>query len=98
MYVGERAEHEKCSATKAPVSIEAFCLTFPGRELHLPSLLLAKKFQNHGNKDGALAAVRKLESDGLGTLFGDNPVCKHSCTDTCMCYLFFNAHTALQVS
>lgn len=61
-------------AIKAPVSIETFCLTLPGRELHLPSLLLAKKFRNRGNKEAALAAFRKLESEGLGTLHGENPV------------------------
>lgn len=56
------------AAAKTPISIETYCLTLPGRGLHLPSLLLAKKFQNRGNKDGALAAFRKLESEGLGTL------------------------------
>ena len=36
--------------------------------------LLDKKFRNRGNKDGALASFRKLESDGLGTLLGENLV------------------------
>jgi hypothetical protein len=41
---------------KTPVTVEAFCLTLPGKELHLLSLLHAKKFRNRGNKDGALTA------------------------------------------
>ena len=59
---------------KAPISVEAFCLTLPGQELHLPSLLHAKKFRNRGNKDGALTAFRKLVEDDLGSLTGSNPV------------------------
>lgn len=73
LYCAGKQTDQEPSA-KAPVSIEAFCLTLPGRELHLPSLLLAKKFRNRGNKDGALTAFRKLQSDGLGKLEGDNPV------------------------
>ncbi len=65
---------ENRPSVKAPASIEAFCLTLPGRELHLPSLLLAKKFRNRGNKEGTLTAFWKLQSDGQGKLEGENPV------------------------
>ena len=71
---GKRIECMQAASTKTHVSIEAFCLLLPGRELHLPSLLMAKTFRNRGNKEGALAALRKLENDGLGTLVGENPV------------------------
>ena len=63
--VGKGVDHDLSSGSKTPISVEAFCLTLPGCELHLPSLLLAKKFRNRGNKDGALAAFRKLKNDGL---------------------------------
>ena len=33
------------AAAKTPINIETYCLTLPGRELHLPSLLLAKSFE-----------------------------------------------------
>ena len=69
---GKQTDQEP--SVKAPVSIEAFCLTLPGCELRLPSLLLAKKFRNRGNKEGALTAFWKLQSDGLGKLEGENPV------------------------
>ena len=45
------------------------CLTLPGKMLHLPALLTAKKFKNHDNKEGALQALRRLESEGLGQLY-----------------------------
>lgn len=72
-FIGNQCEQGMSPV--APMSIEGFCLTLPGKELHLPSLLVAKKFRNRGNKDGALAAFRQLASDGLGTLKGENPVC-----------------------
>lgn len=77
-------EHEQTTSTRTPISIEAHCLTLPGRELHLPSLLTAKKFRNRGNKEAALASFRKLEDDGLGTLVGENPVYSAYC-----CLFFF---------
>lgn len=66
-------EHEQTTSTRTPISIEAHCLTLPGRELHLPSLLTTKTFRNRGNKEAALASFRELEDDGLGTLVGENP-------------------------
>ena len=45
-----------------------------GKELHLPCLLHAKKFQNRGNKDGALAAFKEFEKNGFGSLTGSNRV------------------------
>ena len=38
------------------VATASFCLTLPGKNLHLSSLLQSKKFRNKGNKEGALAA------------------------------------------
>ena len=88
----KNSEREPSTSAKTPVSIETFCLTLPGRELHLPSLLLAKKFRNRGNKEGALTSFRKLENEGFGTLVGENPVINacndvlsmHVCTCTCI--------------
>lgn len=45
-----------------------YCLTLPGKKLHLSSLLALKKFRNKGNKDGAIAAFKQLELAGLGKL------------------------------
>ena len=58
--IGKGGDHDLSPGSKTPICVAAFCLTFPGHQLHLPSLLLAKKFHNRGNKDGALAAFRKL--------------------------------------
>jgi hypothetical protein len=67
-------DDDECQVNvKTPVSVETFCLTLPGQELHLPSLLHAKKFRNRGNKDGALTAFRKLAEEKLGNLTGNNP-------------------------
>lgn len=44
----------------------AFCLTLPGKKLHLTPLLAAKKFRARGNKEGALRAFYQLEEEGLG--------------------------------
>ena len=46
----------------------AYTLTLPGRILDLSNLLSNKKYRNQGNKDGALAAMKKLEIDGLGKI------------------------------
>lgn len=66
--------HTETTVVKTPISVETFCLNVPGKKLHLPSLLHAKKFRNRGNKDGALAAFKELEKNGFGTLTGSNPV------------------------
>ena len=50
------------------LSNQTFCLLLPGSVLDLSSLLQSKKFRARGNKDGALAAMRALEADGLGKL------------------------------
>ena len=50
----------------AYVAIASFCLTLPGKNLHLSSLLQSEKFCNKGNKEGALAAFQQLQSAGLG--------------------------------
>lgn len=45
-----------------------FCLLLPGNTLDLSTLLNLKKFRLRGNKEGALAAMRLLEREGLGKL------------------------------
>lgn len=50
------------------MSLEAYCLQLPGRQLHLSALLAAKKFRGRGNKAAAVAAFHALESAGLGKL------------------------------
>lgn len=53
------------------MSTTGYCLTLPGMKLDLTALNYAKKFRNHGYKNGALAAFTKLEEAGLGTLETD---------------------------
>ena len=59
----------------SPVSehkqVASFCLTIPGKVLHISTLLAKKFFHNRGNKDGAVQAIKMLEKGGLGT---DKPV------------------------
>ena len=50
------------------VSTAAFIILQPGKLLDLSALLKAKKYANQGNKERAVKAMRKLESDGLGKL------------------------------
>ena len=50
------------------MSNAAYTLALPGRILDLSTLLSNKKYRNRGNKDGALAAMKKLENDGLGKI------------------------------
>ena len=60
---------EQGPSTKASgKTTEALCLMLPGKVLHLSALLTAKKFRTHGNKEGAILAMRSLEADGLGQL------------------------------
>ena len=50
------------------VSNARLCLLLPGNTLDLSTLLFLKKFHFRGNKEGALAAMRLLEREGLGKL------------------------------
>ena len=52
------------------ISTAAYCLLLPGVTLDLSTLLSSKKFRTKGSKEGALAAMRMLQNDGLGTLNG----------------------------
>ena len=52
------------------VSTAAYCLLLTGATLDLSALLSSKKFRTKGGKEGALAAMRLLQSDGLGILTG----------------------------
>lgn len=56
------------SDPKEKVTIEAFCLTLPGKVLNLSDLSAGKKFRSRGWKAGALEAMRNLQADGLGEL------------------------------
>ena len=46
----------------------AFTILQPGKVLDLSMMLKNKKYQNCGQKDGAVNAMKRLEVDGLGTL------------------------------
>jgi len=50
------------------VSTAAFTILQPGKLLDLSAMLRAKKYANRGNKERAIKAMDKLESDGLGKL------------------------------
>jgi len=50
------------------VSAAAFTILQPGKLLDLSAMLRAKKYANRGNKERAVKAMKKLESDGLGKL------------------------------
>ena len=49
-------------------SNKAFVLTLPGRILDVSLLVNRKKFCSRGGRDGAVAAMRQLEENGLGKL------------------------------
>jgi hypothetical protein len=55
-------------ATSISNSNAGYCLLLPGEVLDLSTLLSLKKFRGRGNKDGALEAMRLLQSDDLGKL------------------------------
>ena len=46
----------------------AYTLLLPGKVLDLSTMLKNKKYQNRGQKEGAVKAMNKLEADGLGEL------------------------------
>ena len=46
----------------------AFALLLPGKVLHLSALIVSRKFRDKGNKPGAIAAFKLLESSSLGKL------------------------------
>ena len=54
--------------------VASFCLTIPGKVLHIGTLLSKKFFRNKGNKDGAVKEIKMLEKAGLGTVYEDNPL------------------------
>lgn len=45
-----------------------YTLLQPGKILDLSTMLKNKKYQNRGQKEGAVKAMKKLEADGLGRL------------------------------
>ncbi len=49
-------------------AVAMFCLILPDKVLHISALLAAKRFRDKGNKDGAVKAIKMLESAGLGTV------------------------------
>lgn len=46
--------------------VASYCLLLPGKTLHLSALLAAKRFRDRGNKDGAVRAIRVLQTAELG--------------------------------
>jgi len=54
------------------MSTASYCLLLPGTILNLSSLLAQKKFRYKGGKEGALAAMKVLASEGLGKLIPKN--------------------------
>ena len=46
----------------------AYTLLQPGKVLDLSIMLKNKKYQNRGQKEGAVKAMKKLEADGFGVL------------------------------
>ena len=51
------------------MSNEAFVLCLPGEVLDISVLVnKKKKFRSKGGRDGAMAAMRQLEEEGLGEL------------------------------
>ena len=45
-----------------------FMLLLPGKVLDISSLNSSHKFRGRGNKEGAVAAIKELESAGLGVV------------------------------
>ena len=45
-----------------------FCLKLPGKQLNLTALLYAKKFRDHGYKNGAIEAFKELALADLGVV------------------------------
>jgi hypothetical protein len=54
-------------------AVAKYCLLLPGKVLHISALLIAKRFRDKGNKDGAVRAIRTLESAGLGEVIEVKP-------------------------
>ena len=46
----------------------SFILLLPGKLLDISALNTSHKFRNHGNKEGAVAAIKELEAAGLGVV------------------------------
>lgn len=46
----------------------AFVLRLPGKKLDISVLNSSLKFRGHGNKAGAVAAIKELEAAGLGVV------------------------------
>ena len=54
-------------------AVAAYCLLLPGKVLHISALLTAKRFRDKGNKEGAVRAIRVLQSAGLGDVIEIKP-------------------------
>ena len=53
-------------------AVAKYCLLLPGKVLHISSLI-AKRFQDKGNKDGGIRAIHTLQSAGLGEVIEVKP-------------------------
>lgn len=70
VHVGSTTHAAMVSAPRRvlDISTEALLLTHPGKVLDLTKINKAKKFRNHGDIHGGLAAMQNLEKAGLGKL------------------------------
>ena len=65
---------EKSDTVPEDKKVASFCLTIPGKVLHISTLLAKKFFRNKCNKDDAVKAIKMLEKAGLGTVYEDKPL------------------------
>ena len=63
---------EKNFAVSEDKKVASFCLTIPGKVLHISTLLAKKFFRYKGNKGGAVKAIRMLEKAGF--VYEDKPL------------------------
>lgn len=49
-------------------SVATHSLLLPGKVLHISALLVAKRFRDKGNKEGAVRAIKRLQEAGLGNV------------------------------
>ena len=59
--------HSECRGQQGSPQC-CLCSFLPGKTLHLSALIVARKFRDRGNKQGALEAMKLLADSGLGEL------------------------------
>ena len=60
------AQEEQNPTNDEMAGTAAYVLLLPGPVLDISALNTAHKFRERGNKEGAVAAIKKLEAAGLG--------------------------------